>query len=70
MSLHQNDFLFSSSIFANRMGSEFIFCDQTVDYKQCAFVSMLNFKAEAIREVTSNPSLVKVKALRMQVNGA
>lgn len=27
------------------------------------------FKAEAIQEVLSNPSLVKVVPLRMQVNG-
>lgn len=46
-----------------------VFCDQLVERHQCAIVFTVNFKAEDIQEVTSNPSLVKVTTLRMQVNG-
>ncbi len=45
------------------------FCDQLVESQQCTTVFTINFEAEAIQEVTSNPSLLKATALRMQVNG-
>lgn len=46
-----------------------VFSDQRVEHHQCTTVFMLTFEAVAIQEVTSNPSLGKVTALRMQVNG-
>lgn len=45
------------------------FSDQLVERHQCTTVFVTPFEAEAIQEAPSNPSVIKVTALRMQVNG-
>lgn len=40
-----------------------------MEHRQRNTAFIMTFKTEAIQEVASNPSLVKVVALRMQANG-